>query len=190
MASDRSATQILSDLGGGDPAAADELLPLVYDELRRVAASRMRGRKSVHMLQPTALVNEALMHLLGSENPSWQNRAHFMAVAATAMRQILTKHAKKDGAAKRGGGWQRVTLSLAITSKDRHDWDIEVLNEALEKLAILSPRQCRIVELRFFGGLTIRETAIALDVGTTTVADEWTAARTWLAVQLGDHDAT
>ena len=148
----------------------------------------MRGQRSDHTLQPTALVHEALVHLLGSENPGWKNRAHFMAVAATAMRQILIKHAKKNNAAKRGGGWRRVTLSQAIASNGNQNWDIEILNEALEKLAALSPRQCRIVELRFFGSLTIKETALAMGLGTTTVADEWTAARTWLALELSNYD--
>ena len=188
MASERSATEILDRLSLGDPAAAEELLPLVHGELRAIAAARLRGQKPGHTLQPTALVNEAIVHLLGSKNTSWQNRAHFMAVAATAMRQILIKHARRGAAAKRGGGWQRVTLSQAISPAGNHDWDIGALNEALETLANLSPRQCRIVELRFFGGLTVKETAWALSVGTTTVADEWAAARAWLAIQLGNHD--
>lgn len=111
-----------------------------------------------------------------------------MAVAATAMRQILIKHARRGEAEKRGGGWRRVTLSQAVIPGLQRDWDIESLNEALNSLASLSPRQCRIVELRFFGGLTIKETACALDVSTTTVADDWTAARTWLAIQLSDHE--
>ncbi|GJM24629.1 MAG: extracytoplasmic sigma factor ECF [Phycisphaerae bacterium] len=188
MASDRNATEILDRLSGGDPSAADELLPLVHDELRAIAAVRMRGQNPGHTLQPTALVNEAIVQLLGSKNASWQSRAHFMAVAATAMRQILIKHARRGNAEKRGGGWQRVTLSQAVSPGKNQDWDIESLNEALVKLATLSPRQCRIVELRFFGGLTIKETACALGVSTTTVADDWTAARAWLSIQLANHD--
>lgn len=188
MAADRNATEILDRLSGGDPTAADELLPLVHDELRAIAEVRMRGQNPGHLLQPTALVNEVIVQLLGGKNTSWQNRAHFMAVAATAMRQILIKHAKRGAAAKRGGGWQRVTLSQAITPDGNRDWDIHALNEALQELGTLSPRQCRIVELRFFGGLTVKETAWALNVSTTTVADDWAAARAWLAIRLGNHD--
>ncbi len=188
MAFEQSATEILDRLSGGDSAAADELLPLVHDELRAIAGVRMRGQNPGHTLQPTALVNEVIVQLLGSKNTTWQNRAHFMAVAATAMRQILIKHAKRGGAAKRGGGWQRVTLSHAVSPDGNRDWDIRSLNEALQQLATLSPRQCRIVELRFFGGLTVKETAWTLDVSTTTVADDWAAARAWLAIRLGDHD--
>ena len=179
-------TRILGELHRGDTAAADRLLPLVYDELRALAASFFARQQPGHTLQPTALVHEAYLKLAGNESVEWQSRAHFMAVAARAMRQILINHAHHKGAAKRGGGFQRVTLDEAVTPRigDNREVDVIALDLALQQLAKLSERQAGIVELRFFGGLTIAEAAHVLGVGTTTVEDDWRLAKAWLAHEL------
>jgi len=179
-------TRILGEMQRGDPNATDRLLPLVYDELRALAASYFVRQSAGHTLQPTALVHEAYLRLAGNESIEWQSRAHFMAVAARAMRQILINHARDKAAAKRGGDRQRVTLEQAVTPRidDGREIDLLALDMALQNLARLSERQARIVELRFFGGLTIDETAHVLGVGTTTVEDDWRLARAWLARQL------
>lgn len=184
-------TRILGELHRGDAEAADRLLPLVYDELRALAGSFFARQQPGHTLQPTALVHEAYLRLAGSEGAEWESRAHFMAVAARAMRQILINHARDKGAAKRGGGLERVTLEQAVTPRIGDDREIDLLelDLALSKLAELDERQARIVELRFFGGLTIAESAHVLGVGTTTVEDDWRLAKAWLAHQLrGGHD--
>lgn len=179
-------TRILGELHRGDAAAADRLLPLVYDELRALAGSYFARQQRGHTLQPTALVHEAYLKLAGSDSVEWQSRAHFMAVAARAMRQILINHARDKGAAKRGGDLQRVTLDQAVTPRIGDDTEIDLLalDLAMQKLAALNERQARIVELRFFGGLTIAEAAHVLGVGTTTVEDDWRLAKAWLARQL------
>ena len=179
-------TRILSELTRGDSGASDRLLPLVYDELRALAASFFARRPSGHTLQPTALVHEVYLRLAGNANVGWQSRAHFMAVAARAMRQILINHARDKAAVKRGGGLRRVTLDEAVSPPIGHDRELDLieLDLALSKLVTLSERQARIVELRFFGGLTIAECAHVLGVGTTTVEDEWRLAKAWLAHEL------
>lgn len=179
-------TRILGEMQRGDPTATDRLLPLVYDELRALAASYFVRQSAGHTLQPTALVHEVYLKLAASERIEWQGRAHFMAVAARAMRQILINHARDKGAAKRGGDWQRITLEQAVTPRigAGREIDLLALDMALQNLARLSERQARIVELRFFGGLTIDETAHVLGVGTTTVEDDWRLARAWLSHQL------
>ena len=180
-------TRILQRLGGEDAdAAAAALLPLVYDELRALAASYFGRQPAGHTLQPTALVHEAYLKLAGQEEAQWESRAHFFAVSARAMRQILMNHARDKAAAKRGGGWHKITLDAAVTppGSATREIDLLALDEALEKLGGLSERQARIIELRYFGGLTIDETAHVLGVGTTTVEDDWHLAKAWLRREL------
>lgn len=179
-------TRILRNLKGGDAASAEQLLPLVYDELRALAASFFARQIPGHTLQPTALVHEAYFRLARNADVEWESRAHFMAVAARAMRQILINHARDKSAAKRGGGMHRVTLDEAVTPANGvgRDLDLLAIDMALQKLADLSERQARIVELRFFSGLTIAESAHVLGVGTTTVEDDWRMAKAWLAREL------
>lgn len=176
-------TRLLAELADGDRAAAERLLPLVYDELRSLAARCMRGQPADHTWQPTALVHEAFLRLSGAEPCA--NRHHFLALAAKAMRQLLVDHARRRSADKRGGGRQRVTLA-GIGEKTTPAVDALALDEALRQLARLHPRQAQIIELRFFGGLTIAETARALELGTTTVEDDFVMARAWLARELAD----
>ena len=181
-------TRILGDLNQGDSSATERLLPLVYDELRVLAGSYFARRQAGHTLQPTALVHDAYLKLAGGEG-QWQNRAHFMAVAAKAMRQILMNHARDKAAVKRGGGAAKITIIEAVTPvTDESDadrrLDLIALDEALTKLAAVSERQARITELRFFGGLTIADTAHVVGVSTTTVEDDWHMARAWLGREL------
>ena len=179
-------TRILGELEHGDGSAADRLFPLVYDQLRALAAHYFARQGSQHTLQPTALVHEAYLKIVGGESVEWQGRAHFMAVSAKAMRQILMNHARDKAAAKRGGGWQRMTLDEAVTppAGNARELDLIAVDDALNKLARLSDRQARVVELRFFGGLTIAEAAHVMSVGTTTVEDDWHLARAWLGREL------
>ncbi|MCG8407804.1 MAG: sigma-70 family RNA polymerase sigma factor [Phycisphaerales bacterium] len=178
------ATQILLDMNAGDPSASEKLFPIVYHELHRLASSHMRRQRSDHTLQPTALVHEVFLRLVDQAKSTWKDRAHFMALAATAMRQILIKHARGKNTAKRGGGWNRLTLDEAVTPHENKTLDLIALDDALVKLRELSERQCRVVELRFFCGMTIAETAEALGLGSTTVEDDWHMARAWLALEL------
>ncbi len=179
-------TRVLRELQEGDAGAADRLLVLLYGELRALAGGFLRQTPPGHTLQPTALVHEAWLKLAGSPGAAWESRAHFMAVAARAMRQILINHARDKRAAKRGGGAQRITLDEAVSPPvgEARELDLIALDLALSKLAGLSERQSRIVELRFFGGLTIAECAHVLGVGTTTVEDDWRLAKAWLAREL------
>ncbi len=177
-------TRLLLDINAGDPSASAMLFPIVYDELHRLASNHMRRQRTGHTLQPTALVHEVFLKLVDQSKASWKDRAHFMALAATAMRQILIKHARAKNTAKRGGGWNRLTLDEAVTPRDGQTLDLLALDDALTKLGRLSERQCRVVELRFFCGLTIAEAAEALGLGVTTVEDDWHMARAWLALEL------
>lgn len=171
---------------GGASAVADQLLPLLYDELRALAASFLARQSPGHTLQPTALVHEAYFRLVKADNEQWESRAHFMAVAACAMRQVLINHARDKRAVKRGNGIRRVTFDEAVTGGRESDGQMDVLaiDMALQKLAGLSNRQAKIVEMRFFGGLTVAEAAHVLDVGTTTVEEDWRLAKRWLALEL------
>ncbi|MHC4696039.1 MAG: sigma-70 family RNA polymerase sigma factor [Planctomycetota bacterium] len=178
------ATRILADIERGDGSAAAKLLPLVYDQLRAVADSYFRRQPSGHTLQPTALVHEAYLRLVGSADEQWSSRAHFFAVASKAMRQILINHAERRGAAKRGGNRQKVTLDEASTPAPERDVDLLVLDEALTKLSALSERMGQVVELRFFGGLTVDEVAHVLKVSKRTVEGDWQTARAWLSREL------
>lgn len=179
-------TQMLGALVAGDDSAASRLLPLVYEELRSLAGNMMRGERPDHTLQPTALVHEAYVRLVGAGQTDWQGRIHFLAVASRAMRRLLINHARDRHAAKRGGGdWARITLDEVVANAEERVVDVLALDEALERLAVISQRQARLVELRFFGGLSIQEAADALDLSPTTAKADWIIARAWLARELG-----
>ena len=183
-------TQLLSRASGGDDKAVSKLMPLVYDELRRLAASYIRREKPGQTLQATALVNEAYIRLISERAHNWQNRTHFLAIAALSMRQILVQRARRRRAAKRGGDPQRITLDeqlLLIEGSGRGDVDVLALDAALERLAALDERQAKVVELRYFGGLTVEETAEALGISPATVKRHWTLARAWLKRELDPH---
>jgi RNA polymerase sigma factor (TIGR02999 family) len=167
----------------GNVDSLDEMLSLVYDELRRLAAHYLRGERPNHTLQPTALVNEAYLCLAHQPNVQWENRAHFMAIAARTMRHVLVDYARERGALKRGGALQRVTLHSRIRIDDR-DVDIVALDEALTRLSSFAVDACRVVELRYFGGLTIEETAEVLKSSPATVKRHWTVAKAWLHREL------
>jgi RNA polymerase sigma-70 factor (ECF subfamily) len=162
----------------------DSLLPIVYQELRRLAAAYLRRERPGQTLQPTALVHEAYLRLMKDRPGRWQNRAHFCAIAAHSMRQILIERARARGALKRGGAQPRVTLDEALVAGGEQSFDILALDAALERLARLDAEQARLVELRFFGGLTVEETADAMNISPATVKRHWTIARAWLAREL------
>jgi RNA polymerase sigma-70 factor (ECF subfamily) len=164
--------------------AFDHLAPLVYDDLRRLASGYMRREPADHPLQPTALVHEAYLRLIDQDKVKWRNRAHFYGVAASMMRRILVDDARSRRADKRGGGWERVTLDEELTPAAPRDVDVLGLNQALERLAAFDPQQARIVELRYFGGLTIEETAEVIGISSATVVREWTIAKAWLRADL------
>ena len=166
------------------PPSLDALLPLVYQELRRLAAAYLRREKPGQTLQPTALVHEAYLRLMKDRPDRWQNRAHFCAIAAHSMRQILIERARARGAAKRGGDRPRVTLDEGLVAGHDRSIDLLALDEALERLATMDPEQARLVELRFFGGLTVEETAEAMDISPATVKRHWAVAKAWLTREL------
>lgn len=185
--SPKEVTRLLVDWGNGDQAALDELIPLVHDELRRLARSYMRRESQSHTLQTSALVNEAYLRLVNQKSVQWQNRAHFFGVAAQLMRRILVDHARSRSRAKRGGGAQMVSLSeQAVISKEVVE--VIALDEALNNLAELDPRKSQIVEMKFFGGLTNEEVAEVLKVTSRTVEREWRKAKAWLhrAISTGE----
>lgn len=185
MQSPEAITQLLIDWGKGDQAALDRLMPLVYAELRRLATNYLRRERTGHTLQPTALVNEAYLKLVGQKNAKWQNRAHFFAISAQLMRRILVDHARRRHAEKRGGSeQQRLSITSAEDLGDQSALDLLALNEALDELSKMDPQQGRIVELKFFGGLSIDETAEVLGISHATVEREWKSARAWLRRQL------
>ena len=181
-------TQLLADWSHGDDAALAELTPLVYEDLRCLAHRHMGGERPDHTLQTTALVNEAYLRLADQTNPSWQNRAHFFAVAARAMRQILVNYAKSYRAQKRGGGALKVDLDdVAIVSPEESK-EIVDLHEALERLAALDSRNAQVVELKYFGGLNYDEMAEVLKISPVTVRRDWEFARAWLHTELQNAD--
>lgn len=185
MQSSENVTQLLVDWTRGDQGALDKLMPLVYGELRRLAANYLRRERQNHTLQPTALVNEAYLRLIDQRHAQWQNRAQFYGVAAQLMRRILVDHARQHQAAKRGGSDQtRLSITTAETIVKQPEIDFLALNEALEELATIDPQQSRIVELKFFGGLSIAETAEVLGIGHATVERDWKMARAWLRRKL------
>jgi len=169
----------------GDEQALAALVPLVYDELRRLAARYLRRERPGQTLQATALVHDVYLRLLHDSNLSWQNRAHFFGIAARSMRQILIERARTRGAAKRGGSRIRVTLDPGLVAVEAQSLDLEALDEALTRLEAFDPELARVVEVRFFGGLSIEETAEAVGLSPATVKRRWTLAKAWLARELG-----
>jgi|SRR5215203_2966031 len=185
MSSPEGVTQLLIDWSKGDQAALEKLMPLVYNELRRLATNYLRRERQGHTLQPTALVNEAYLRLIDQNNAKWQNRAQFFGISAQLMRRILVDHARQHQAIKRGGAdQQRLSITSAEAFAKQSEFDLLALNEALEELSKLDPQQERIVELKFFGGLSIDETAEVLGIGHATVERDWKLARAWLRRQL------
>ncbi len=185
MSTPAGITQLLIDWSKGDQAALDRLMPLVYSELRRLASNYLRRERMGHTLQPTALVNEAFLKLVDQRNARWQNRAQFFGISAQLMRRILVDHARQNQAAKRGGSEkQRLSITSAEAFVKQSEVDLLALNEALEQLSEMDPQQGRIVELKFFGGLSIEETAEVLGIGHATVERDWKMARAWLRRQL------
>jgi RNA polymerase sigma factor (TIGR02999 family) len=179
-----SVTELLVNWSNGNKAALDEMLPLVYQELRRIAVNRLRHELSNHTLQPTALVNEAYIRLIDQRNVNWQNRAQFFGLAAEMMRRILVNHALQRRAAKRGGSAQRVSMDAAADSFQQKDMNLVALDEALKTLAAIDPRQSRIVEMKFFGGLNVAEIAEVLHLSPDTIERDWKMARAWLHLEI------
>jgi RNA polymerase sigma factor (TIGR02999 family) len=177
-------TPSLNRTGEGNGRAIDELLPLVYEELRALAACHLRGERPNHTLSPTALVHEAYLRLAGAPGTRWVSRAHFFAIAATVIRRVLLKHGRKRRCAKRGGGWRRVDLREDDLAFEVDGVDLVALDEALARLGRIAPQKLRVVELRFFAGLGVDETAEVLSVSPRTVARDWRFARAWLRFAL------
>jgi len=182
-------TQLLLDWSKGNQGAPDKLMPLVYDELRRVAQNYLRHERPDHTLQATALVHEAYLKLIDQTAVDWHDRAHFFGLASQMMRHILVDHARRHQAAKRGGLVQRLTLVEAVSFPDQKDFDLVALDEALTNLSQLDSQQSRIVEMRFFGGLTIEETSTALSLSVATVNREWRLAKAWLLRALTKEES-
>lgn len=186
MCPDSSAqiTRLLDNWHQGDTKARDEVIPLIYDRLRRMARQRLWHQRPDHTLQSAALVNEAYLRLVQQTSPEWQNRAHFFGVAAQMMRNILVDYARNRLAAKRGGGAQRLSLETEFAPTQQREIDLVALDDALNKLASLDEQQSRLIELRYFGGLSIEETAKVMGVSPATVKREWATARAWLQREL------
>ncbi len=185
-------TQLLLEWRRGDAAALGKLIPLVYEELRRLAKRYMAGERPGHTLQTTALINEAYLRLIDHKEMHWQNRSHFFAVAAQAMRRILVDHARSRDAAKRGGGGHKVSLEEAAVVAEERAAELVALDDALRELAAIDSRKHQIVELRYFGGLSVEETSELLGVSPVTVMREWSTAKAWLAraISHGERDDT
>lgn len=181
-------TQLLIAWNQRDQEALDQLLPLIYDTLHQLAESYMRRERADHTLQATALVNEAFLRLTGGGKVEWQNRAHFFGVAARAMRQILVEHARGRDRLKRGGGITHLTLGEAVDWSDDKDLDLVALDDALKSLEKFAPRQSRIVEMRFFGGLSVEEVAAALNLSAITIKREWALAKMWLYREISGKE--
>jgi RNA polymerase sigma factor (TIGR02999 family) len=186
--SSQEVTRLLLDWSQGDQAALDKLMPLVYGELRRMAHLRMRNERPGHTLQTTALVHEAYLRLIDQRHVDWRNRAHFFAIAAQLMRRILVDYARGRQYAKREGEQHKVSLEEAAVCSTERGAGLIAVDDALQSLAAIDERKSRIVELRFFGGLTIEETAEALKISHATVEREWDAARTWLYREISKGD--
>jgi RNA polymerase sigma factor (TIGR02999 family) len=180
-------TSLLTAWGKGDQNALNELMPLVYNELHRMARRAWSGQNQGITLQPTALINEAYLKLAGAGNTSFQNRCHFFAVACTAMRQILVNHANSRHAGKRGSGQVMLSLDDVQPAVNQEAAEVLALHEALERLQAIDPRKSRVVEMRYFGGLSIEETAEALGVSVITVNRDWRLARTWLIREMSSE---
>ncbi|HTG92288.1 MAG TPA: sigma-70 family RNA polymerase sigma factor [Pyrinomonadaceae bacterium] len=185
--SQQGATELLVASGQGDKAALDELMPVVYDELRRLAQKYLSRERSDHTLQTTALVHEAYLRLIDQKSVNWQNRAQFFGIAAQMMRRILINHANERRAQKREGSATKISLDDAISFFEKRELDLIALNEALDDLAILDTQQAQLVEMRFFGGLTTEEIAEVLGVSAATTKRDWDSAKLWLRRQLSSR---
>ena len=177
-------TRLLRAWGQGEDAALEELLPLVHQELRRLARRYMFGERPGHTLQTTALVNEAYLRRVNSRQVNWQNRAHFFAISAQLMRRILVDYARARGSQKRGGGVPKVTLDEELMAPQEKGQDLVALDDALKALAHIDPRKCKVIELRFFGGLSVDETAEVLKISPDTILRDWRLAKAWLAREM------
>ena len=177
-------TQLLLEVSQGNRTAVEELLPLIYEELRRLAGGYLRRERSNHTLQATALVHEAYLKMVDQTRVEWQNRAHFFGVAANLMRRILVDHARTHGALKRGSGVDKISLEDGLVATGEREAEVVAVDDALETLAKVDPMKSRVVELRFFGGLSIEETAEVLGVSEATVNRQWRMAKAWLYGQL------
>ena len=187
MVSPGDVTALLGDWGRGNQTALNQLLPLVYAELRRVAARQLRNERADHTLQPTALVHEVYIRLVDQRQVDWQNRAHFFGVSAQVMRRILVDHARRRGASKRGEGVRCVSLDEAKDVAASNEIPVLALDQALDRLERVDPDLAKIVELRAFGGLTIEEAALVLSVSPSTVKRDWRTAKAWLNRELGSE---
>ena len=187
MADSHDVTQLLSALARGDEEAGEKLIPLVYVELRRLARSYMRRERTDHTLQATALVHEAYLKLVEQRSANWQSRAHFFGVAAQVMRRILIDHARGHLRQKRGGEFEKVVLDEGLVSSPEQSAELLAVDEALKRLAKLDERQARVVELRFFGGLSVEEAAAVLGISPKTVKRDWSMAKAWLHAELKEH---
>ena len=183
-------TQLLIDWRGGNSDALNQLMPLVYDELRGLAKRYMRRENASHTLQTNALVNEAYLRLINQQNVDWQNRAHFFAIAAQVMRHLLVDHARSKQYAKRGGGAQQITLDEGLAVSDDNSVELLSLHQALERLEKIDDRKSKIVELRYFGGLSTEETAEVLGVSEITIKREWAKAKAWLFRELSQSEVS
>jgi RNA polymerase sigma factor (TIGR02999 family) len=181
-------TQLLVDWRNGNNDALNQLMPLIYDELRGLAKRYMSRERNSHTLQTTALVNEAFLRLINQQNVDWQNRVHFFAIAAQVMRHLLVDHARSKQYAKRGGGAQQITLDEGLAVSDDNAVELLALNQALERLEAIDDRKSKIVELRYFGGLSTEETAEVLGVSEITIKREWAKAKAWLFRELSQTD--
>lgn len=186
-ASPHEVTQLLEDWSNGNQTALDKLMPLVDRELHRLAHHYMRREYAGHTLQTTALVNEAYLKLIDQKHVHWKNRAHFFALSAQLMRRILVDHARSRQYAKRGGGAKRISFDEALVVSHERGADLIALDEALYKLAAIDPRKSKVVELRFFGGLSVEESAVALQISAVTVMREWSMAKAWLYNSLNNE---
>lgn len=180
-------TQLLIEWSNGDQTALDKLVPVVEQELRHLAHHYMRRERAGHTLQTTALVNEAFVRMVNRKGVHWQNRAHFFGIAAQLMRTILVDHARSHASAKRGGGADKLELNEAVVISQDKASEVIALDEALKQLELIDPQQSRIVELRFFGGLTVEEAAEVLHVSPATIKREWSTAKAWLFRELAKH---
>jgi RNA polymerase sigma-70 factor (ECF subfamily) len=185
--SQQQVTQLLADWSSGDATALQKLIPLVQPELHRLAHHYMSRERAGHTLQTTALVNEAFLQFVDKTRPNWQNRPHFFAVAAQLMRRIMVDHARERHALKRGGAALKMTLDETAVVTEARAAELLALDEALEKLAAFDPRMCKIVEMRYFGGLTMEEIAEVLKIHPNTVMRDWSAAKAWLYAELSEE---
>jgi RNA polymerase sigma-70 factor, ECF subfamily len=185
MTAQSDVTRLLQEYKDGNRSVLDELFPLVYAELRRLAASKLNGERAEHTLQATALVHEAYLRLVNQHSVDWTNRAHFFGLASEMMRRILVNHALERKRLKRGSGETKIALDEAVTFAEERELDLVELDESLNELAKFAPRQAKIIELKFFGGLTNEESAEALGISPETVKRDWRVAKSWLKNNLG-----